>query len=246
MRRVPKAAIAERVGRMLELVRLGGLQGRRPAELSGGQQQRVALARALVTEPRVLLLDEPLSNLDAHLRDEMRELVLRLQRQLRITTIFVTHDQQEAVILADRIALIFEGVLQQYGEPRWFYEQPANLRAARFFGWTNFVDGVKTADRVRTRAGTLTVGPGGLLDGEIVVTIRPEAIELGDRGPNALTGLVRSCVYLGTQTRVCVDVNGVELQLLGSPGVKYAPGELATVTLPPERLVVLPREGRPA
>ncbi|MCZ7545363.1 MAG: ABC transporter ATP-binding protein [Anaerolineae bacterium] len=126
MRGVDRAAIRKRVAEMLDLVRLSGFEDRRPEELSGGQQQRVALARALVVEPRVLLLDEPLANLDANLRLEMRDLIRNIQRRMQITTIFVTHDQEEAVMLADRVALMFDGVIQQYTPPRAFYERPAN------------------------------------------------------------------------------------------------------------------------
>ena len=155
MRKIRKDEIFDRADKMLEMVYLRGFESRRPSELSGGQQQRVALARALVTEPRLLLLDEPLSNLDAHLRYEMRELILELQRKLKITTIFVTHDQQEAVILADRTALIFDGVLQQYGGPREFYENPASESVAKFFGAENFLEGVKTGTWAETRIGNM-------------------------------------------------------------------------------------------
>lgn len=244
MRRVPKPAIQERVRQMLDLVRLAALKDRRPFELSGGQQQRVALARALITEPRVLLLDEPLSNLDAHLRDEMRDLILRLQRQLGITTIFVTHDQQEAMVLADRIAVIFEGVFQQYAEPRTFYERPATARLARFFGGTNFLKGVKSVDRVRTPIGSLHVDSGTAADGDVMVTIRPEAVALGSGGENVFSAVIKRGLYLGVHTRIWVDVNGIVLQMLGPPDAKLVPGETVTICLPRERLVLLSPEGQ--
>ena len=135
MRGVDKKTMRQKVQEMLELVKLPDISNRRPNQLSGGQQQRVALARALITEPRVLLLDEPLSNLDAHLRDEMRELILTIQKELNVTTIFVTHDQEEAVLLADQIALIFEGVLQQYASPGEFYQRPISEEAGAILRW---------------------------------------------------------------------------------------------------------------
>ncbi|MBI5830071.1 MAG: ABC transporter ATP-binding protein, partial [Chloroflexi bacterium] len=133
MRGLPQNEIAARVTEMLELVHLPGFENRRAHELSGGQQQRVALARGLIIRPRVLLLDEPLANLDANLRLEMRELIRSIQQELKITSIFVTHDQEEAVMLADRVALMFDGVLQQFDAPRVFYERPLNAAIARFY-----------------------------------------------------------------------------------------------------------------
>jgi putative spermidine/putrescine transport system ATP-binding protein len=124
-----------RIEESLDLVKLPGMQSRRPSELSGGQEQRVALARALVTEPRVLLLDEPFSALDQDLREEMRSLVKDLQRRLKITTLFVTHDQQEATLIADRIALMLAGQIAQIGPPADFYDSPVSVDVARFFGW---------------------------------------------------------------------------------------------------------------
>jgi ABC-type Fe3+/spermidine/putrescine transport system ATPase subunit len=242
MRGVPRSVIQDRLIRMLDLVRLKGFEGRRPAELSGGQQQRVALARALVTEPRLLLLDEPFSNLDAHLRDEMRELVRRLQQKIGITTIFVTHDQQEAVILADRIALVFEGRLQQYGEPRLFYQQPATRRIAEFFGSANFLEGVKRGSVVTTAIGALEVEEGSQADGDVVVTIRSEGVELRADRENTFAGVVKRRLYTGSNTRMSIDVRGVELHLLAAPDVKYLAGEMLSVCLPRERLVVLMKD----
>jgi ABC-type Fe3+/spermidine/putrescine transport system ATPase subunit len=135
------ATIRRQVDELLELVQLPGMADRRPGQLSGGQEQRVALARALIVTPRLLLLDEPLSQLDAGLRAEMRELIARLQRRLGITTLLVTHDQEEALLLADRIALLDAGQLQQYDTPRGLYERPASVAVARFLGGRNFIPG---------------------------------------------------------------------------------------------------------
>src|SRR5262245_12009977 len=152
MRRLKKDEISARVARALEWTQLEGYGRRKPNELSGGQEQRVALARALVTEPRVLLLDEPFSALDENLRGEMRLLVRELQQRLRITTIFVTHDQREALAVADRIALLLDGRIEQEGEPRELLLEPSSARAARFFGWT-LLAGERSGQMVRTAAG---------------------------------------------------------------------------------------------
>ena len=141
MRNVHKDEIFNRVIKMLDLVKLPNMENRMPKELSGGQQQRVALARALIVQPRVLLLDEPLSNLDAHLRFEMRDLIRNLQQSMGITTIFVTHDQEEAVVLADQVALILDGKLKQYAQPDVFYKKPIDVVTAKFFGGQNFIKG---------------------------------------------------------------------------------------------------------
>ena len=143
-RKVPKREISERVEAALELVGLTEFADRRPSQLSGGQQQRVALARTIVIEPRVLLLDEPLSNLDANLRIQMRREILELQRQLSLTTIFVTHDQEEANTTSDRIAVLNDGIVQQMGAPMELYDRPANRFVANFLGIANLIDGTVT------------------------------------------------------------------------------------------------------
>ena len=148
---------------MLAAIGLDGLEGRNPAQLSGGQQQRVALARSLVVEPSILLLDEPLSNLDAKLRERMRSELKSLQRRTGITFVYVTHDQAEAMALSDRIAVFHEGVLQQYGRPREIYERPANLFVADFMGIVNRLPGeiVERARRARARPGRRPRAGGG-------------------------------------------------------------------------------------
>ena len=242
MRNLPKEIILERVQKMLELVHLGGFENRRPTELSGGQQQRVALARALVTEPRLLLLDEPLSNLDAHLRYEMRELILQLQRKTKITTIFVTHDQQEAVILADRTALVFDGILQQYAKPRDFYENPASERVASFFGAENFLDGVKTGNQVKTRIGSLEINADATPDGNVVVSIRPNCCKIREGDEiNTFPATIKDSLYMGTDTRIWADINGFGIQLLVDAQAQYGPGDRVKISLPPERLLIVPR-----
>ncbi|MDA0245603.1 MAG: ABC transporter ATP-binding protein [Chloroflexi bacterium] len=206
MRGEPAPATQKRVAEMLDLVQLGGYGRRRPHELSGGQKQRIALARALIVQPQLLLLDEPLSNLDAHLRHDMRELILSLQRQLGITTLVVTHDQEEAVILADTIALLFGGVLQQVGAPADFYERPLTEPIARFFGNANLIPGHKQGEWFHTPLGQLPLPPALLVpDGPAQLTIRPENIQLCPQPQEGwLLGRIVRHVYVGTHTRLHV------------------------------------------
>ncbi len=244
MRGVDKPTIHRRVGEMLELVKLPGYESRRAHELSGGQQQRVALARALVVQPAVLLLDEPLSNLDAHLKDEMRELILQVQRQLQTTMLVVTHDQQTAVILADQVALLFEGVLHQVGQPRDFYERPLSAQVARFFGGVNFLPGHKEGEMLHTRWGSWPVYS-SLPDGPALLTIRPEHIQVGENGRAGLNATVLSHVYLGTHTRLKLQSGDLCLEAISHNPETHplCPGDTVTLHLPPEKLWLLPVEG---
>jgi ABC-type Fe3+/spermidine/putrescine transport system ATPase subunit len=252
MRGVEREIIHQKVMDVLDLVRLPDIAHRRPGQLSGGQQQRVALARALITEPRVLLLDEPLSNLDAHLRDEMREFILRVQRQLEITTVMVTHDQQDALLLADKIALIFEGVLQQYAPPTDFYRRPVSERGARFFGGLNFLPAQWTGDRAETPVGVFAVDlPHGvhIPPGQVTLTIRPEHIHLGvdgaaNGGPNMCVGWMRECIYFGTHTRCKVKIGGYEIEATSGADMPVALGEGGKISVhfPPNRIWLLQKE----
>ena len=244
MRRLPRETIVKKVHEMLEFVRLPGFEERRPSQLSGGQQQRVALARALVIEPRVLLLDEPLSNLDAHLRDEMRELILSIQRQLGITMIFVTHDQEEAVVLADNIAVMFEGQLHQFDVPSTFYERPASAKIAHFFGAVNFLEGTKRGELVETPLGTLHVHPQDIADGPVLVTVRPENLELGSAGENAIRASIRSHVYVGTHTRFQVDTGGSKFEVVGdaASATRFSDGESVPLKFPKDKIWLVPAE----
>lgn len=233
-------ASRRRVAEILDLVHLLGLEARRPGQLSGGQEQRVSLARSLVTEPEVLLLDEPLSQLDANLRVEMRDLIRQIQERLALTTIFVTHDQEEAVMLADRIALMFEGRLQQEAVPQMLYERPASLRIARFFGTQNFVPG-----EVRDGTFESPLGPLRLeqrhADGPGILTIRQEAIEVG-AGPNSVEANVERSIYLGTHVRVWARAGGIELQFTAAPGQRYERDESVALRLPADHLWIVPPE----
>ncbi len=240
IRGMEKSGIQQEVSAMLERVRLQGFQKRRPSQLSGGQKQRVALARALIIKPRVLLLDEPLSNLDAHLRDEMRELILSLQRDLVVTTIFVTHDQEEAVMLADKIALMFDGRLLQFSRPQAFYEHPASRRIASFFGNNNFLSGEKRGRSIDTPAGSFIVPDIDVPDGRVTIMIRPESIELGKNGINSFKTLVRRQIYMGTHTRYKIVMDNSEWDVIGGPNVgdNYEEQHIY-FTLAPDKICVL-------
>ncbi len=244
MRRMDKGIIREKVNEMLELVRLPGYENRRPKQLSGGQQQRVALARALIIGPTVLLLDEPISNLDAHLRDEMRELIQSIQRQLGITTIFVTHDQEEAVVLADRIALMFDGKLHQFDMPNTFYDRPASARVARFFGGVNFLEGVKQGEQVETPLGLLHVNRQDIADGPVVVTVRPENLRLGEAGENAIQARIRSHVYVGTHSRFKIEADKWQFEVVaGAASVeRFRDGEVLPLKFPRQKIWLVPSE----
>lgn len=246
MRGVDKKIIKSKVQQMLELVKLPDIAKRRPAQLSGGQQQRVALARALITEPRVLLLDEPLSNLDAHLRDEMRDLILTIQRELQVTTVFVTHDQEEAVLLADQIALIFDGVLQQYVSPAEFYQRPISERAARFFGGVNFIPAQRNNGSIKTKIGDFHFDASQSETapiGNTVLTIRPEQIRLNDDSQtNVVKGRVRERIYVGTYTRYKILLGDYEIEAIRSadlPGMINVDDEI-NVHFPSDRIWIVP------
>src|SRR5207253_559247 len=179
--------VRRRVGEMLDVVQMRHLAERYPAELSGGQQQRVALARAIVIKPQVLLLDEPLSNLDATLREEMRFEIRRLHEELGITTVYVTHDQAEAMVTSDRIAIMREGRIEQIGSPEDVYEQPRTRFVASFIGRTNCLDGVVVDDR-RVDCGGLVLevanGAAAPSRAPVAVSIRPQSIAIAPRGTN--------------------------------------------------------------
>ena len=252
MRGADQTEVDWRVAEMLELVKLSGYEKRRPKQLSGGQQQRVALARALVIEPKVLLLDEPLSNLDAHLRQEMRDLIFELQRRFDITTVVVTHDQEEAVILADYIALIFDGRLQQLGEPSDFYERPLTMPIARFFGGVNFIPGHKRGEQVDTPAGQFQAPCQPPPDGPVILTIRPENIVLSppltlSGAANRINGRILNHIYAGTHTRFRVqtaipDLPPLELLADAAAQRQYQDGDTVTLYFPPDKIWLLRRE----
>ena len=238
-----KGEINQRVEEMLGRVELSGFGTRKAHELSGGQQQRVALARGLVTHPKVLLLDEPLANLDANLRITMRHLIRSIQRDLGITAIFVTHDQEEAVMLADRIALMFDGTLQQVGQPDEFYRHPRTASIASFFRSQNFLPGTRRGNVVSTGAGDLAVGHNvaDTGDGPVVVTARPETLTLSNRagGENCLPATVTSAIYMGTHTQVFVQLADTTWTVHAPPSATLKTGDQVLVELPKEHIWIL-------
>ncbi|MEM7797701.1 MAG: ABC transporter ATP-binding protein [Chloroflexota bacterium] len=245
MQGMPKSDIDKRVSEMLALVHLPGFENRRAHELSGGQQQRIALARALIVRPKVLLLDEPLANLDANLRLEMRELIRSIQKEMETTSIFVTHDQEEAVMLADRVALMFDGRLQQYDLPQAFYARPRTEGIARFFRNDNFIPGTLSGATVDTSAGLLKVDREIVqtADGEVLLTVRPEDIDLSPaNGANRISATLKSKVYMGTHTQILLDVGGEHWQAHGPASFARTPGEEIEIGLPRENIWLLNRD----
>lgn len=189
----------KRIARALDMVRMSSFKDRYPRQLSGGQQQRVAIARALAIEPKVFLLDEPLSNLDAKLRLEVREEIRTLQQRLGLTTVFVTHDQEEALAISDRMAIMYQGRVQQIGAPRELYDSPANHFVADFLGRMSFfTGGLSKEGRFVTSGGTQIQVPVGQVVGR--VGVRPERVQLGSQpgAENILNGVVESAAYLGS------------------------------------------------
>jgi putative spermidine/putrescine transport system ATP-binding protein len=247
MQGVPTAEVAPRVKNALKLVQLMGQEHKLPGQLSGGQQQRVAIARAIVIEPPLVLMDEPLSNLDAKLRIETRAEIRRIHRELGRATIYVTHDQDEALSLADRIVVMKDGVVQQIASPHEIYAQPANLHVANFMGYRNLFE----LDIVREEGNRVELaGPDMRLSGtrkqpgggkRAVVAIRPEELALGDGpdGANTITARVDNVEYCGRDSLVdVITASGTRLHVraTGSPAL----GDQVRVHAPPERVLVYP------
>ena len=248
LQKLKKEEIALRVKDMLALVKLSGLEKRYPRELSGGQQQRVALARALVTRPCVLLLDEPLSNLDAKLRAEMQVELKKLQKELKFTTIIVTHDQEEAVSLADRVIVMNGGKLLQTGCPREIFDCPASLYVADFMGFCNFFEGTRTPSNLfESKNGIavpLSAGTTMTIGTPAVLTIRPENVRVS-RTPdlNEIRGMVENVIYKGNVTRL--EITGVFEETLYAnirDDASYQPGDVVYVSLPANKLLIYNRE----
>jgi iron(III) transport system ATP-binding protein len=253
VRRVAKKATRERVMRVLETVALADLVDRDATKLSGGQQQRLALARALVMEPQLLLLDEPLSNLDAKLRDRMRSEIKRLQRELNLTTVYVTHDQSEALALSHEIAVMDEGRVVQIGTPRQIYQQPHGRFVADFVGTTNFIDGVVAAldaERctVSSRLGPLRANYSSdkpRPDTAVTVSVRPEDVELSETplaaadGANVYKGTVSAKDFFGDYLDFRVKVGEVELLAKAHPSLRTPTGDPIYLRIKPEKCVIV-------
>ena len=246
-KRVGRAEVRTRVGDALELVDLAGYGERRPRQLSGGQAQRVALARALVNRPRVLLLDEPLGALDLKLRKQMQLELKRIQHEVGITFVHVTHDQDEAMTMADRIAVMNRGKIEQLGPPTELYERPATAFVAGFLGVSNLLAGVVAGeDRVRLDDGTEIRVPLGGRSGRVAVGVRPEKVRLVAGAGNELPGTVTETAYVGVATQVIVTtpagVVSVFAQNTEAGAVPPAPGTHVTLSWSPESTFVVERQ----
>jgi ABC-type Fe3+/spermidine/putrescine transport system ATPase subunit len=253
-RRISGATAANRVQESLRLVGLEGLENRNVTKLSGGQQQRVALARALVYKPRVLLFDEPLSNLDAKLRERMRIELRKLVSEIGITSVYVTHDQIEAIVMSDRILVMHQGKILQDGTPQAIYDRPANRFVADFIGRSNLVGGKVKAYEARETISVEVPEAGAVLQcvgtekkepGQpVVVSIRPEHISvvsgIAPSEGNILTGTVRSAVYLGQNWDLFVQVGEVEFRILSQIDKPVAAGESVRLHISREKCVCLP------
>ena len=242
-RRLPRAEIDRRVAEALDLVGLADLAGRRPAQLSGGQQQRVAVARTIAIEPKVLLLDEPLSNLDARMRVSVRRELRALQQRLGLTTIFVTHDQEEANTICDRIAVIDAGTIRQVGTPMELYENPANLFVASFLGSANILEGRAADDTFEVAGGMrLPIPTGVAVPAGAKLVFRPQHASLVPAGASALHGPVTHREFMGATVRYAVQVGDSEI-LIDTPfqsvGELRDVGDPVGVELPPRRALYL-------
>jgi iron(III) transport system ATP-binding protein len=245
-KRVAKLQVADRVRAALKRVQLDGLEDRPATDLSGGQQQRVAMARAMVTDSKVLLMDEPLSNLDARLREQMRVELRKITKAIGVTTLYVTHDQAEALSLGDKVCVMNHGEILQIGSPSEIYARPANLFVAQFVGEMNFVKGAVTGPgKIESPLGVIAATvPNGVTTGaEVTLAIRPEHIEVlpvRSDGAAAGTGRVTSRNYLGDSALLEVEVNGVSLLAKLAGDTELTVGQNAAVELPAHRWHVFP------
>ena len=247
---IAKTRARERAAATLKLVGLAGFEARLPSELSGGQQQRVAVARAIVLEPRVLLFDEPLSNLDAKLRRRVRDEIRALQLDLKLTVVYVTHDQEEALAVSDRVIVMSQARIAQQGSPRELYSRPASRFVADFIGNANLIpvlvdEGAGEVATVRIGATVIAVSRRGVDGGAAELAVQPHAIRLtpGVAKPGELTGVLRHAVYLGSHMEYEVDVAGLAVPLFvvdASMGAPLAPMSDVSVRLDPEGIALIP------
>jgi putative spermidine/putrescine transport system ATP-binding protein len=240
MQRTAKAEYRDRAERALAMVQLSDHADKYPAQLSGGQQQRVAIARAIVLEPPLVLMDEPLSNLDAKLRVEMRSEIRRLHLQLGLTTVYVTHDQEEALSLADRLVVLRDGVVEQVGSPEEVYTRPASAYVAGFMGYRNLLE-LECAGPGRFRRGALELQgrPNGVRSGPVTVAIRPEDFVVGG-DQNATEATVGVVEYHGRELLVEADLAGGGTVHFRTPE-RLAPGDPVRIGVPPERVLAYAR-----
>jgi len=260
VRKWPRREIAGRVDEVLELVGLARFRDQYATRLSGGQQQRVALARAMIYNPRLLLFDEPLSNLDAKLREQLRAEIVRLQREVGITSIYVTHDQAEAMVISDQIIVMNRGRIEQQGDARTIYSRPANRFVAEFIGLANLLPGqvvapagpdgllraeVSLGGAQRAGVRALLAGGGAAVGQRVLISVRPEDVELGPPGAgagehNRLEGAVASAVYMGNYVDYQVQVGEARIRVQAKPTTLYRDGERVALSVRPEACVCIP------
>jgi ABC-type Fe3+/spermidine/putrescine transport system ATPase subunit len=246
LRKLSGAVLQERLDRILDVVQLKHLRDRYPAELSGGQQQRVALARAIVIEPEVLLLDEPLSNLDANLREEMRSEIRRLHDAFRITTVYVTHDQSEAMVTSDRIVVMNHGRIEQVDDPVSLYNAPRTRFVAGFIGRTNFLDGTASGGTIGFPG--FAVPADGISDGAVSFSVRPQNITLHHAAPVAtngswqVQGIIAERAYLGESWEYVVrpTASDLRLRVSTSPHIACSVGDAVWLEIDPRRAARVP------
>jgi ABC-type Fe3+/spermidine/putrescine transport system ATPase subunit len=254
LRKLPMAETRTRLDRILDVVQLGHLRDRYPAELSGGQQQRVALARAIVIEPEVLLLDEPLSNLDANLREEMRSEIRRLHDAFRITTVYVTHDQAEAMVTSDRIVVMNHGRIEQVDDPVSLYNHPRTRFVAGFIGRTNFLDGTVSNGTIGFPGFTVPVGlapDAAGMNGPVSYSVRPQTIGVHRAAPTDakgawwVEGRIVERAYLGEYWEYVVRPaeSDLRLRVSTSPQAIHETGDAVWLEIDPLRIARVPSEG---
>ena len=231
----------EKVKAALETVQLGHLADRRTRQLSGGQQQRVALARAIVSNPKVLLLDEPLSNLDARLREDMQVELIEIHKRLGLTTLFVTHDQEEALSLSDRIILLNAGRIEQKGTPSEIYAQPETAFASNFLGSANLVPAqIKGTLAVLADGQQIVVPSSGEPAGRGTLALRQEDLTIVPAGSGQLKATIRTRVFLGARNRYVIDLAGTQIRVLTSNDQIFADGQTISLSIDPARIRVIP------
>ena len=234
-----KEYIKDKVKYALKLVNLSGYEKRSVDSLSGGQQQRIAIARAIVNEPRVLLLDEPLGALDLKLRQEMQYELIRLKNELGITFLYVTHDQEEALTMSDKVVVMNQGYIQQMGTPEEIYNEPENAFVADFIGDSNIIDGVMMEDRIVKICGCVfpCIDEGFGKKKPVEVVIRPEDIIIGKPGEGILDGVVTSNVFIGVHYEMCIEAGGFEW--LAQNTVSYPVGQKVSIRVTPENIQIM-------
>ena len=236
MAKVDKRKRQDKVKEMLKLVQMEGHEEKYPHELSGGQKQRVALARALAIEPKVLLLDEPFSNLDTKLRESMRDFILEIQRKLNITTILVTHDKEEALMMSDKIALMLDGTIKQYGDPIDLYENPVDEKVADFFGRRNYIRGY--IEKGRFISDIITMDIEIEKEGSVRAMINPENIELVDmKDTHHISGTVKMRKYAGDRVYYTVAANGMDFKCTSKPNRIFNVGDSVGIKIDFSRMV---------